>query len=568
MRCLLVSQDKRHDPIVLPDAITVILGRGPESRVTDKKCSRTQVELLANYAYRSVRVTQRGVNPTSVEEIHLRCGDSTTLQEGETLFLVNRLYPYHVRFEQDPSSPKKNLLHFFSPKRPLKEEEEVEEKDRKAQTAKRIKSSSPSEDEEEDEDDPHVTEKLRQLQETAALAEETHPSPQKQPAYQMAPQPRDSWEDHGKLLVFTKKGVVPSSKVAGFDLDGTLITTQSGKVFPTSPDDWRILYPEVPRKLKQLQSEGYKLVIFTNQMGISRGRLRPEVFKSKAEAVIERLGVPLQVFVATGAGIYRKPVLGMWDHLCEKANGGLAISLQQSVYVGDAAGRPANWAPGHKKKDFSCSDRLFALNVGLPFYTPEEYFLGWKKAPFVLPNFDPRTLDPKARLYDPPEACLTSSSSELVVAVGFPAAGKSTFLKKHLVSVGYVHSNRDTLGSWQKCVAMCQASLQAGKRVVVDNTNPDLESRQRFIECAKEAGVPCRCFLFTASLEQAKHNNRFREMTEKGHVPVNDIVLNTYKSKYVEPSLEEGFSEILKIHFVPQFADSQKESLYRLFSEG
>ncbi|XP_042332183.1 bifunctional polynucleotide phosphatase/kinase isoform X2 [Sceloporus undulatus] len=540
MRCLLLSQDKRHDPIVLPHGTTVILGRGPATRVTDKKCSRTQVELLANYTYRSVRVTQRGVNPTSVEEIHLRCGDSTTLQEGETLCLVNGLYPYCIHFEQDSSSSKKNLLHFFGSKHSLKEEKED---DKKAQIAKRIKPSSPSEDEEDD-DDSRVTEKLKQLQETAARAEQVLPPPQQQPVSKMAPQPYDSWEDHGKLLVFTKKGVVPSTKVAGFDLDGTIITTQSGKVFPTSPDDWRILYPEVPHKLKQLQSEGYKLVIFTNQLGISRGRLRPEVFKAKVEAVIERLGIPLQ------------------------ANGGLAVSLQESVYVGDAAGRPPNWAPGHKKKDFSCSDRLFALNAGLPFYTPEEYFLGWKKASFVLPNFDPRTLDPKACLYDPPEACLASSSPELVVAVGFPAAGKSTFLKKHLVSVGYVYANRDTLGSWQKCVALCQASLQAGKSVAVDNTNPDVESRHRYIECAKEVGVPCRCFLFTASLEQAKHNNRFREMTEKGHVPVNDIVLNTYKSKYMAPSLEEGFSEILKIHFVPKFTDSQMESLYRQFSEG
>lgn len=28
----------------------------------------------------------------------------------------------------------------------------------------------------------------------------------------------------------------------------------------------------------------------------------------------------------------------------------------------DAAGRPENWAPGRKKKDFSCSDRLVKLS--------------------------------------------------------------------------------------------------------------------------------------------------------------------------------------------------------------
>ncbi|XP_027489554.1 bifunctional polynucleotide phosphatase/kinase, partial [Corapipo altera] len=60
-----------------------------------------------------------------------------------------------------------------------------------------------------------------------------------------------------------------------------------------------------------------------------------------------------------------------------------------------------------------------------------------------------------------------------------PPAGKSTFVKRHLVPAGYEYVNRDTLGSWQRCVSACSAALAKGQPVVVDNTNPDPESRQR-----------------------------------------------------------------------------------------
>lgn len=371
-------------------------------------------------------------------------------------------------------------------------------------------------------------------------------------------------------MVYTAAGVKASDKIAGFDIDGCIITTKSGKVFPTGPDDWRILYPEIQPRLASLLKKGYKVVFFTNQMGIAKGKLRPEVFKSKVEDILATLKLPVQVLVATGPGVYRKPVTGMWTHLCEKANEGVTVDLAQSLFVGDAAGRPENWAPGKKKKDFSCSDRLFALNLGLQFHTPEEYFLGWKSAPFNMPEFDPKKLDCNARLYDPPSASLISDKTEVIVAVGFPASGKSTFFHSHVIPKGYVYVNRDTLGSWQNCVSASERALKEGRSVAVDNTNPDPESRKRYVDVAKAAGVPCRCFQFTATLHQAKHNNRFREMapSDTKHAKVNDMVFHSYRKNFVAPTLSEGFSEILQIHFVPNFKDSQSEDLFRQFSEG
>ena len=56
----------------------------------------------------------------------------------------------------------------------------------------------------------------------------------------------------------------------------------------------------------------------------------------------------------------------MWASLAKHYNGDEKISLKDSFYCGDAAGR---------KSDFSDTDKLFANSVGLKFLLPEEYFL-------------------------------------------------------------------------------------------------------------------------------------------------------------------------------------------------
>jgi len=128
--------------------------------------------------------------------------------------------------------------------------------------------------------------------------------------------------------------------------------------------------------------------------------------------------------------------------------------------------------------------------------------------------------------------------------------------------------NRDQLKTWQKCVSETEKALKEAKSVVVDNTNPDIESRKRYIEVARKVGVPCRCFIMNVSHGHALHNNRFRllfEQVDKIHAKVNEMVLNNYRAKFQKPTVDEGFQEIISVYFIPQFSDEKLEQKYSMY---
>jgi bifunctional polynucleotide phosphatase/kinase len=56
---------------------------------------------------------------------------------------------------------------------------------------------------------------------------------------------------------------------------------------------------------------------------------------------------------------------------------------------------------------------------------------------------------------------------ELVLFVGMPCLGKSTFYRTNFAGAGYVHINQDTLKTRQKCVNAAEEALSEGKCCVV-----------------------------------------------------------------------------------------------------
>lgn len=313
-------------------------------------------------------------------------------------------------------------------------------------------------------------------------------------------------------------------RVAAFDFDDTVIATKSGNVFAKGPDDWRWWHPTVPAKLRQLHEDGYAVVVVSNQSSIV---LKPDPkkagdmkslsnFKSKATAVLSALDLPITVYAATQKDLFRKPRNGMWQQMLKdyELNDTTDIDHDSSMFVGDAAGREADKA-AKARKDHSCSDRDFAANVGIPFQTPEEYFLGEDPKPFTR-QFEPglylsTTLDMQTDLN--PVAFTKKNELDIVLFCGSPGAGKSTFYWQHLQPLGYERVNQDILKTRDKCLKVATQLIKEKTSVVVDNTNADIEVRTAWIRLAQQLQVPIRLVHFTAPAKLCQHNDTVRALS-------------------------------------------------------
>lgn len=171
---------------------------------------------------------------------------------------------------------------------------------------------------------------------------------------------------------------IKDKRVLIFDLDGTLIQTESGKTFPENVSDMKFRR-DVINKIKplaeRLQNSDYHLCvgIISNQGGISLGYVNNIRFMDKMNyiksSIQDIVGADIELhsyFCAANQECEdRKPNTGLFKELCNDLNFlGYHYDNDKMIMIGDASG---------KEGDSSDSDRQFAVNCGVDYLDVEDF---------------------------------------------------------------------------------------------------------------------------------------------------------------------------------------------------
>lgn len=373
-----------------------------------------------------------------------------------------------------------------------------------------------------------------------------------------------NFQTYKKSLIYSFSKIDHFTKVASFDLDNTIITTKSGKKFPIDKNDWKFFNQYVKEVLYDYYNQCYKIVIFTNQLGIKKGKIKKEDFLDKIANIQKELNIEFDILISIADDYYRKPMTGMWDFFLEhyqKEQKGQTINYKKSFYCGDAAGR---------KGDFDMTDIQFAHNIGLPFEIPENIFKPESKSKikYETKADDYYGLDLKKLIKTRTSIDIKPhKKQEMIIMVGRQGSGKTEFSKELSKKLkDYVHINQDICKTKAKCYKMTEDSLKQGKNVIIDSTNPDKKTRAEYIKIGKKYNTHIRVFIMDIPELLAKHLNNYRVQVSKGEVDrIPEVAYRIFNKKYEEPSKDEGIDEIEKVPFNFRIMGDKEKDKEKMF---
>ena len=131
---------------------------------------------------------------------------------------------------------------------------------------------------------------------------------------------------------------------------------------------------------------------------------------------------------------------------------------------------------------------------------------------------------------------------EAVIFVGIQAAGKSSFYKERFFNT-HLRINLDMLKTRHRERVLLRACIDLQQPFVIDNTNPTIEERARYIAPAKAAGFRVVGYYFQSRVQDCLARNERRDPRER----VPDRAIGGTARRLQLPSLAEGFD---MLHYV------------------
>lgn len=124
---------------------------------------------------------------------------------------------------------------------------------------------------------------------------------------------------------------------------------------------------------------------------------------------------------------------------------------------------------------------------------------------------------------------------EAIIYTGIPGSGKSTHYQNNFKDT-HLRINLDMLNRRSREWNIFEAAVKSRTKIVIDNTNIDIEKRKKYIDILKQYKYKIISYYFAVNVETALKRNNSR----KRIVPENAI--EEYQKNLVVPSKEEGFN--------------------------
>lgn len=147
-------------------------------------------------------------------------------------------------------------------------------------------------------------------------------------------------------------------------------------------------------------------------------------------------------------------------------------------------------------------------------------------------------------------------AGKLILFVGLPASGKTTYWKRHFRDKGIIRLSMD---SFQKMVTGRDYSpafmgiakvwldwtheylLREGHSILIDTTSLTKNVRERLVRLATNCKAQIITYWFDIPLEICMDRNRYRERV------VPDAVMQRMSDQFEPPDPEEGFDKLWRV---------------------